>query len=73
MGFDLTAGVLVFVAVVIWRMARRGTLTNLGPLPDVGDAPASADPVFVWRYEDDGFTRYPAAVAEAGPRDGDAG
>jgi hypothetical protein len=47
-------------------------MTNRGPLPDVGDAPASADPVFVWRYNDDGFTRYPADVPER-PRHEDDG
>jgi hypothetical protein len=72
MGFDLAAAALVFVAVGVWRLARRKSMTNRGPLPDVGDAPASADPVFVWRYNDDGFTRYPADVPER-PRHEDDG
>ena len=73
MGFDLTAGVIVFLAVVVWRIARRPTMTDRGPLPDIGDAPASADPVFVWRYNNDGFTRYPAEVPARGRQEGDAG
>ena len=71
MGFDLAAAALVFVAVGVWRLARRKS-THRGPLPDVGDAPASADPVFVWRYNDDRFTRYPADVPER-PRHEDDG
>ena len=62
MPLDLTAALIVFLGFVVWRLARRTRAGGRDPLPDVGDASPSAEPALVWRYNDDGFTRY---LAEA--------
>jgi hypothetical protein len=62
MPLELTAALVVFLGLIVWRAAHRQRSKEVGPLPDVGEAPPSADPVLVWRYNDDGFTRYLAEV-----------
>ena len=59
---ELTAALVVFLALIAWRAAHWQRSKEVEPLPDVGEAPSSADPVLVWRYNDDGFTRYLAEV-----------
>ena len=59
MSLDLTAALVVFLAVAIWRFARRPRRTRSShTFPDVGTAPPSAHPVTVWRYNDDGLGMY---------------
>lgn len=55
MGLDLTPALLVLlvlplVVAVRWLMRRR-TPRSSGPLPDVPDAPPSAEPTAVWRNQ----------------------
>jgi hypothetical protein len=70
MPFELSAALVVFLALMVWRAAHRRRVSNHGPLPDVGEAPPSADPAFVWRYIDDGlYSRYLTAVPPRGTGD----
>jgi hypothetical protein len=55
MSLDLTAALVVFLAVAVWRFARRRRPSRGKPLPDVGSAPPSADPVAVPWWNDDGL------------------
>ena len=55
MTLELTAGLVAFVAVAVWRFAHRRRSSPSRPLPHVGNAPALADPVTRWRYNDDGL------------------
>ena len=52
---ELTAALVVFLAVAAWRFARRRQSTPNEPFPDVGSAPTSAKPVSEWRYNTDGL------------------
>jgi len=52
---ELTAALLVFLAVAVWRFVRRRQSAPDEPFPDVGSAPTSAKPVSEWRYNTDGL------------------
>ena len=52
---ELTAALVVFLAVAVWRFAHRRHSTPSEPFPDVGKAPASAKPVSEWSYNTDGL------------------
>lgn len=43
-----------------WRALRRRTrgLNVMGPVPDVGDAPADAEPMLQSRLDDNGLATY---------------
>jgi hypothetical protein len=45
MTLDLTAPLVVFLAVAVWRLARRRQPRRSGPLPDVPDASPTAVPI----------------------------
>lgn len=45
MTLDLTAPLVVFLAVAVWRLVRRRTPRRSGPLPDVPDASPTAVPI----------------------------
>jgi len=42
MTLDLTAALIVFLAVAVWQMLRRRNPRSGGPLPDVPDASPTA-------------------------------
>jgi hypothetical protein len=42
---ELTAALVVFLAVAVWRLVRRRTPRRSGPLPDVPDASPMAVPI----------------------------
>src|SRR5690606_12383901 len=65
MPFELTAALVVFLAATAWRLFHRRRYRDDGPLPDVGSAPASAEPVMKWRYHDDGLAMYSLEVPGA--------
>jgi hypothetical protein len=66
MPLELTAALVAFLAVAAWRLARRQRTSESAPLPDVEDAPPSSDPIAVWRYDPNGFERYPQYLRRAG-------
>ena len=39
---ELTAALVVFLVVAVWRLVRHRTPRPTGPLPDVPDAPPAA-------------------------------
>jgi hypothetical protein len=45
MSLDLTAALVVFLAVAVWRLLRPRTRRRSGPLPDVPDATPRAVPI----------------------------
>jgi hypothetical protein len=45
MTLELTAALVVFLAVAVWLLVRRRTPRRRGPLPDVPDAPPTAVPI----------------------------
>lgn len=45
MSLDLTAALVVFLAVVVLRLLRRRTPRRSGPLDDVPDASPTAEPI----------------------------
>jgi hypothetical protein len=49
--------VFLALAVGVWRWARRWTWSS-EPLPNVPDAPASAEPIATARLSDDGLFTY---------------
>jgi hypothetical protein len=51
MTLELTAALVAFVAVAVWRLVRRRPRHGDGPLPEVPDAAPAATPV-----EAPGFT-----------------
>lgn len=68
------------VAVWRWLTRRRSGVNTFGPLPDVGDAPADAEPIIRPRLDDNGLATFsmvvPAAAdghAANGPRSRGAG
>lgn len=71
MPFELTAALLVALAVGVWRLLRRPTGSRSeGPLPDVGDAPPNATSISSPRWNDDGVGAYdPAFPTNADPVD----
>ncbi|HJP71394.1 MAG TPA: hypothetical protein VJ975_06715 [Candidatus Limnocylindria bacterium] len=72
MPLELTVALIVFLGLIVWRTARRGRPAKPHePLPEVEDAPPSADPAFVWRYIDDGlYSRYLDEMPPRRSRDG---
>ena len=42
---ELTAALVVFLAVAVWRFVRRRARRRSGPLPDVPDASPTAVPI----------------------------
>jgi hypothetical protein len=65
---ELTAALIVFLAVAAWRFVRRRQSTPDEPFPDVGTAPTSATPVSEWRYNADGLgmSLHPRSVQPTG-------
>lgn len=54
MTYQLTAALVVALAVAVWRIMRpRNRRRSEGPLPDVGSAPPGATPIALhrWRVE----------------------
>lgn len=45
MTLDLTAAAGVFLALAVWVLVRGRTPRASGPLPDVPDAPPTAEPI----------------------------
>ncbi len=64
MGLGLSGIVLILLGGAIWRFLRHRRYSAAGPLPDIGEAPQSAEPAMLWRYNDDGFTRFLDAAPE---------
>jgi hypothetical protein len=58
MGLELTAALIVLLAVAVVRLVRRRAPNQRKPLPDVGSAPPSAEPIAVQWWTDDGLWRY---------------
>lgn len=58
MNLDLTAALVVFLAVLVVRFARWRRPRRPEPLPDVGGAPPSAQPVAVPSWNTDGIGMY---------------
>lgn len=57
MPLELSAALLIFLAVAMWKLVRRRGSTRREPFPDVADAPRSAEPIGV-RMIGDGLGTY---------------
>ena len=58
MMLDLTAALLVALAVGVWKLLHRRTSSPGGPFPNVPDAPSSAEPITEARMYGDGLGGY---------------
>ena len=58
MSIDLTAALAVALVVGVWLLARQRTHGRRGPLPNVVDAPPSAEPIAPLRMNDNGLGTY---------------
>ena len=68
MRLELSAALGVAIVVGIWRLARWRRAGPGGPLPDVPDAPLSAEPIAMTRWNQDGIGTYTHFLSETSDR-----
>jgi len=56
--WDLTAALVVALAVAAWRFGRRRSRSQTGAMQSVGDAPPHAEPITWPRLNDNGVGTY---------------
>ena len=64
MRLDLTAALAVAIVVGAWRLARWRRARPHGPLPEVPDAPPSAEPIAMTRWNADGIGTYTHFISD---------
>lgn len=58
MHIDLTAALAVALVVAVWQLFRWRPRIESRALPDVGDAPADAEPILAPQLDDNGLGAY---------------